>query len=154
MAARSFLWLLALSFVSCSKKEPEKVQLFYGACQIEVKSSVKHSEILIDGIEVGEHGHAKESVPCGWRQIRVESEGFEAVQEYHEVSAGSPASIEVKLEKSKKPHNYALSSQFIKDIKAGNFSDKVKEEAPSAAPEAPAAAPESPAAQSPVTETK
>lgn len=153
MAARWFLWLLAVSFLSCSKKEPEKVQLFYGACQIEVKSSVKHSEILIDGIEVGEHGHAKESVPCGWRQVRVESEGYEAVQEYHEVSAGSPASIEVKLEKSKKPRNYALSSQFIKDIKAGNFSDKPKEEAPAVAPEA-AAPTENPPAQSPVTETK
>jgi hypothetical protein len=123
--------------VACSKKEPEKVQLFHGACDIQVKSSVKDAEILIDGIAVG-HGEAKEKVPCtGQRQVRIVADGYEPVEEYFTLTEGQTLVVDKKLEKMKEQKNYALSGQLVKDIKKGKFSDQPAAAPNSDAPEAP-----------------
>jgi hypothetical protein len=149
MAARFVFLTLFIYITSCSHKEPEKVQLFYGKCQLEVKSSVKNSEILIDGIEVGHHGYAMEQVPCGERQVRIHSHGYESHVEYINVSQDHPATVDYKMEKEKNVKNYALSDKFIDDIKQGKFSEKAQAETAPAPTETPAVDPSASPAEVP-----
>lgn len=149
MKKLALMGALAALLGACSDQENMPYLLFSGPCQVSVEVAKPHgAKILVDGIEVGE-GKAEMDIPCGEKQILVESHGYRPYFEYLKVSEGKPLKVKVELKELEHQTNYALSAQLVEDVKSGKL--KVNAVA-SAAPGAPAAA-AAPAADAPMDRT-
>jgi len=126
--------ILLVGLVSCSKEAPAKLELFQGACEIEINSDQAKGEILLDGIKVGK-GAVKLNVPCGHRQVIVQKSHFVPFEKYIEVKEGTPAIVTAKLKEFHGDEDYALSRELIDRLKEGKSPVKAPEHSSEAAPE-------------------
>ncbi|MEZ4814431.1 MAG: hypothetical protein R3A80_04395 [Bdellovibrionota bacterium] len=111
--------LLALVLLfSCTQEKGAELYLLEGACEVQVKTNVKTSDIYVDGILIG-HGTASTKVPCGEKRVQVEAEGKWTVEDYKVVNSKLPLELSYKLVSIKGVKNWAMSSEFIAQLKKG-----------------------------------
>ncbi len=108
--------LFAVIFSGCGHKSAPTTVLFNGECRLEVKSQTDHSEILVDGVEVG-HDEALLQVPCGERLVEVHKSGYIPYLQYFPVSIDRPVSVSVTLQKRSRLVNLALESSLIEKVR-------------------------------------
>lgn len=110
-----------LAFVllcSCTQEKGAELYLLEGACEVQVSTNVKASDIYVDGILIG-HGTASTKVPCGEKRVQVESEGKWPIEDYKVVSSKLPLELSYKLVSIKNVKNWAMSPEFISQLKEG-----------------------------------
>ncbi len=115
----SLLALCLVLFASCTQEKLPELYLLQGACEVQIKTDDKKSDIYVDGILIG-HGEASTQIPCsGQKKISVEAAGKWTVEEYKEVSSRMPLELEYKLKTREPVQDWAMSAELIAQLKKG-----------------------------------
>jgi len=99
--------------------------LLQGACEVSVKSDVKSSNILVDGILIG-HGEASTKVPCGQKKIQVLAGGKWTIEEYKNVEARLPLELSYQMHDLREVKDWAMSSELVEQLQKGQGPIDVK----------------------------
>lgn len=110
--------LFLVLFASCTKEKLPELYLLQGACEVQVKTDYKKSDIYLDGILIG-HGEAKSKVPCGQKRIQIEAKGKWTIEDFQVAEAKLPLEVSYKLKDIKGVKNWAMSPELIAQLKKG-----------------------------------